>query len=292
VNLFTLKFLCILIFCILGAQCQAEESPKIQLAIVYKPDDKKPLNIDEYFISEKLDGIRGFWNGKNLLTRRGNIIHAPLWFIKNWPNTHVDGELWSNRGEFEKISSCIMKRQLHATQNLSCWHKIQFMIFDLPKNLGTFNQRIQKMNNLVKITDSAYFRAIKQEKVNSIALLNQQLSTVVNLGGEGLMLHHKNAYYKTGRSNNLLKLKRHDDAEAVVIAHIKGKGKYKNKLGSLKVELLSGLTFKIGTGFTDKQRENPPPIGSTVTFKYIGKTARGVPKFASFLRVRKPPPTQ
>ena len=166
------------------------------------------------------------------------------------------------------------------------------MIFDLPKNLSAFNQRIQKMTNLVKITDSAYFLAVKQEKVNSIALLNQKLSTVVNLGGEGLMLHHKDAYYKAGRSNELLKLKQYDDAEAIVIAHIKGKGKYKNKLGSLKVELLSGLTFKIGTGFTDKQRKNPPAIGSTVTFKYIGKTARGVPKFASFLRVRKPPSTQ
>jgi DNA ligase-1 len=292
VNLFTLKFLFILISCILSAQCQAEESPNIQLATVYKPDDKKPINIDEYFISEKLDGIRGFWNGKKLFTRRGNIIYAPAWFIKNWPNTHIDGELWSNRGEFEKISSCARKHKPLQQENISCWRKLHFMIFDLPKNLSAFNQRIQKMTNLVKITDSAYFLAVKQEKVNSIALLNQKLSTVVNLGGEGLMLHHKDAYYKAGRSNKLLKLKRYDDAEAIVIAHIKGKGKYKNKLGSLKVELLSGLTFKIGTGFTDKQRKNPPAIGSTVTFKYIGKTARGVPKFASFLRVRKPPSTQ
>ena len=106
------------------------------------------------------------------------------------------------------------------------------------------------------------------------------------------MLHHQKAHYKTGRSNDLMKLKRHDDAEAIVIGYIAGKGKYKNKLGSLKVKMPSGLIFKIGSGFTDQQRNEPPAIGSTITFKYIGKTVRGVPKFASFLRVRALPQTQ
>ena len=165
-------------------------------------------------------------------------------------------------------------------------------MFDLPQYMGTFSQRIKKMNNLVEVTNSNYLLAIKQEKIGSITLLHQRLSKVVNMGGEGLMLHHQDAHYKTGRSNDLMKLKRHDDAEAIVIGYIAGKGKYKNKLGSLKVKMPSGLIFKIGTGFTDQQRNEPPKIGSTVTFKYIGKTVRGVPKFASFLRVRALPQTQ
>ncbi|MFT5295530.1 MAG: DNA ligase-1 [Colwellia sp.] len=276
----------------LTAQCQAKESPKIQLATVYKTNLSNPVNIQEYFISEKLDGIRGFWNGKNLFTRRGNLIYAPEWFTQGWPNTYIDGELWSNRGEFEKISSCVRRHKPDNHKKTSCWQKIHFMLFDLPKHLGTFSQRIKQMNSLVEVTNSSYLLAIKQEKIDSITLLHQRLSNIVNRGGEGLMLHHQEAHYKEGRSNALMKLKQHDDAEAVVIAHIEGKGKYKNKMGSLRVRMPTGLVFKIGSGFTDKQRQKPPAIGSTVTFKYIGKTARGVPKFASFLRVRKPPTTQ
>jgi len=274
---------------VLTGQCQAKESPKIQLATVYKEDINKPVSIGEYFISEKLDGIRGFWNGKNLFTRGGNLIYAPVWFTQDWPNEYIDGELWSDRGEFEKISSCVRKHKPDEQQKTSCWLKIHFMMFDLPKHLGTFSQRIKQMNHLVEITNNAYLLAIKQEKINSITLLHQRLSNIVKIGGEGLMLHHQEARYKEGRSTDLMKLKQHDDAEAIVIAHLEGKGKYRNKMGALKVKIPSGLIFKIGSGFTDKQRQKPPPIGSTVTFKYIGKTARGVPKFASFLRIRQRP---
>jgi DNA ligase-1 len=283
---FTVRFLYLLACSMLLAQCYANELPKIQLATPYKTDMKNPISINEYFVSEKLDGIRGYWNGKNLFTRGGNLIHAPEWFTLGWPKIHLDGELWSNRGEFEKISSCVRKHQPAPKNKMSCWHKIRFMVFDLPKHAGTFSQRITQMNNLIASTSSHYWQTIKQEKINSIALLHQRLANIVNIGGEGLMLHHQAAYYNVGRSHDLMKLKQHDDAEAIVIAHIKGKGKYKNKMGSLKVKMPSGLTFKIGSGFTDKQREKPPAIGSTVTYKYIGKTARGVPKFASFLRIR------
>jgi DNA ligase-1 len=291
-NSFLLKFLCILIFCLLSIQSQAKEVPKIQLATLYKSDIEKPLAINEYFISEKLDGIRGYWNGEKMFTRTGNLIHTPEWFTQDWPNRYIDGELWSNRSEFEKISSCVRKHKPHQQQNISCWQKIRFMIFDLPKHSGTFSQRVKQMNSLIKITNSPYLLAIKQGKTTSITALHEQLTSIVNLGGEGLMLHHQEAHYKTGRSDALMKLKQYEDAEAIVIAHIEGKGKYKNKLGSLKVKMPSGLIFKIGSGFTDKQRQKPPVVGSTVTYKYIGKTARGVPRFASFLRIRKLPPPE
>jgi len=287
------SFTCtIFTYCTFSVQCQAKEVPNIQLATVYKSSLKKQIKIDEYYISEKLDGIRGFWNGKKLLTRAGNLIHTPVWFTKDWPNSYLDGELWSGRGEFEKISSCVRKRKPQNLPKKSCWQKIRFMIFDLPKHSGTFSQRIENMKNIIETTNSPYLLIIEQKKTSSVSSLHQQLSNIVNMGGEGLMLHHQAAHYKTGRSNNLMKLKQYNDAEAIVIAHIKGKGKYKNKLGSLKVKMPSGLTFKIGSGFSDIQRQNPPKLGSTVTYKYIGKTAGGVPRFASFLRVRKLPYTK
>ena len=99
------------------------------------------------------------------------------------------------------------------------------------------------------------------------------------------MLHLEDAHYKVGRSSSIMKLKIYLDAEAVVIEHVNGKGKYKNMLGALLVKTPEGLLIKIGTGFTDKQRSNPPVIGSTITYQYVGKTLKGVPRFASFKRM-------
>ncbi len=272
------------LLCVIATSVEAKERPRIQLATLYK----QPINIKDYWVSEKLDGIRGYWDGATLKTRSGNIINTPLWFTRNWPQIHLDGELWSKRGQFEKISSCVRKKIPNKKKSMSCWKDIRFMTFDLPQHAGTFTQRITAMKHLQGNINNDHLSVIKQRRITSISLLNQQLMTIVTHSGEGLMLHHQKAYYKEGRSNALMKLKQHNDAEAVVIAYVEGKGKYKNKLGSLVVKMPSGLTFKVGTGFTDEQRESPPLIGSTITYKYIGKTTRGVPRFASFLRAREP----
>jgi len=272
---------------VITAKAETEKANKIQLATVYK----QPLNIKEYWVSEKLDGIRGYWNGTTLKTRSGNMINPPVWFTKNWPKAHLDGELWSRRGQFEKISSCVRRKVPNQQENTSCWKNIRFMVFDLPKHLGIFSQRFTAMKQLQLKTHNRYLSVIKQTRMTSNKQLNQRLETVSSNGGEGLMLHHQKAFYKSGRSNALMKLKLYNDAEAVVTAYVPGKGKYKNKLGSLEVKTPSGLIFKIGTGFTDNQRVNPPVIGSTITYKYIGKTMRGVPRFASFLRIRETPLT-
>ncbi len=100
------------------------------------------------------------------------------------------------------------------------------------------------------------------------------------------MLHRGSSTYKGFRSNNLLKLKKHSDAEAKVIRHLPGKGKYKGMMGSVLVETMDKKRFKIGSGFSDAERENPPPLGSWITYKYFGYTSKGTPRFASFLRIR------
>jgi DNA ligase-1 len=55
-------------------------------------------------------------------------------------------------------------------------------------------------------------------------------------------------------------------------------------LGALECELDSGLTFKIGSGFNDVQRSKPPKIGSRVTFKYMGVSEKGRPRFPIYVR--------
>ncbi|MDO6427110.1 DNA ligase [Thalassotalea sp. 1_MG-2023] len=251
----------------------------LQHSIAYQ----KPNDISQYWVSEKLDGIRGRWTGKSLITRNGNHINVPPWFVKLWPNTPLDGEIWLNHGEFQATMSCISKQ---GVQHYSCWRQLTFMLFDLPEHPGTFTARISALKTLIQETNSPYLQLIPQVKVSTFSALENTLSTVINNQGEGLMLHHKDAYYQVGRTPTLMKLKRKQDAEAQVIAHIAGKGKYTGMLGSLQVKMPNGLTFRIGSGFSDKERQQPPAIGSTITYQYIGKTKRGVPKFASFLRIR------
>ena len=254
-----------------------------QLATSYQDD----IVVKDYWISEKLDGIRARWNGSSLITRNGNIINAPTWFVKNFPPQTLDGELWLARNSFERTASIVLRK----TPNQD-WQNIKFMLFDLPEHKGTFSQRLAKLQILVDTVASPNLQVIPQFKLANQSQLMLKLDDIVALGAEGLMLNHHGALYEDGRSTNLLKLKKHQDAEARVIAHYPGKGKYKNMMGSLLVELTeagefdNGIQFKIGSGFSDKQRREPPSIGTIITFKYFGLTTRGIPRFASYLRVK------
>lgn len=257
--------------------------PKLLLATAYqRPSNAGADWIGQYWVSEKLDGVRGHWTGSQLFTRQGNPINAPASFTANWPKVAIDGELWMGRGQFEKVSSLVRRKKTDP----DAWDKVRFMVFDLPDHKGSFNDRLAKMHHLISTADSKSMALIKQEKVVSLAALDDRLERVVKRKGEGLMLHHQDSIYHQGRSKQLMKLKKHYDAEATVIAHLPGKGKYKNQMGSLLVTTTDGVSFKIGSGFSDQQRRVPPPIGSVITFKYYAKTKNGVPRFASFMRIR------
>lgn len=272
-----MKYFTIITFLFTSLYSTAEPVPAIQLATQYNLKH----DIKQYWISEKLDGVRGYWNGSELLTKNGNSLHAPTWFTVNWPTYPIDGELWIARHKFEQTVSCVKQHKPSP-----CWEKIRFMIFDLPQSNTEFTQRINEIKASVKKVNSPYFQAISQFKLSSITQLNQKLEDIVKHKGEGLMLHYQDALYTVGRTNNIMKLKPYQDAEAIVLKHLEGKGKYQGMLGAVQVKTLDGITFKIGSGFSDNERKIPPPIGSTITFKYIGKTQKGVPKFASFLRIR------
>ncbi|NMP31867.1 DNA ligase [Thalassotalea sp. M1531] len=257
----------------------AENNPlNIQLATTYQQE----ADFNQYWVSEKLDGVRGYWDGSQMYTRRGHRINLPTFFTKNWPNKALEGELWINRGQFEQIAAIANKMQAKDYE----WQKVKFMLFDIPTHKGNFSERITSMRNIVLNANNRHLQMIEQYRVTDNAQLGKWLEITTSAGGEGLMLHKAQAYYKQGRSRNVMKLKPFYDAEALVIAHLPGKGKYLNKLGALRVKTNDGLIFKVGSGFSDVERENPPPIGSIITYKYSGKTSKGVPRFASFLRIR------
>ena len=257
--------------------------PALMLANVYSP--ATPLA--DYWVSEKYDGVRGFWDGQKLLTRGGQPINPPAWFTVNWPATPMDGELWAGRGQFQKAVSTVRQQM----PDDAAWRNITFMVFDLPDEPGTFTQRLSTLNSLVAKLAMPWVQAVPQSQASSHVALQIQLRQITKAGAEGLMLHRGSSLYKGVRNDDLLKVKTHDDAEAKVIGHIPGKGKYAGQLGALLVEMpaLDGKAdkrFKLGTGFSDAQRQNPPALGSQVTYRYRGLNDSGIPRFASFMRQR------
>ena len=253
-------------------------APAVTLANIYV-EGTDPAG---YYVSEKLDGVRGYWDGKHLLTRGGTVIAAPAWFTAGWPEHSLDGELWAGRGRFAEAVSTLRSQ----TPDDAAWRRIRYMLFDLPGHPGPFRERVALLPGVVARIGQSWVQMIPQTPATTAAALKTQLRQVEKLGGEGLVLHRADALYQAGRSDDLLKYKPYLDAEARVVDHVPGKGKYKGMLGALLVETESGQRFKLGSGFTDDDRRQPPPQGAWVTYRYRDITTSGLPRFASYLRVR------
>lgn len=254
------------------------EPPVLLLAGV----EQGQADVALYLISEKIDGIRAFWDGQMLRTRQGNVINAPGWFTEGFPQRALDGELWIGRGLFEQLSGTVRRQ----TPDDGQWRSVRYLAFELPQAPGSFRERVQALKSLLAAAGVPWLQAVEQFELGSRKALASRLNELVRAGGEGLMLHRADAPYTTGRSDVLLKLKLWHDAEATVIGHQPGRGKYAGMLGALQVRSADGVTFLLGTGLSDAQRRNPPPIGTPITFRYRELTSRGIPRFASFHRVR------
>jgi DNA ligase-1 len=239
-------------------------------------------DVAQYWVSEKFDGVRAIWNGRELCFRSGRRVNAPAWFTKHFPPQPLDGELWLGRGEFDRLSGIVRKEQPDDAE----WRQVRYMLFELPDAPGTFTERIARMQEMVEAARIPWLQAVEQFRVRDRAELQQRLSKVLKQRGEGLMLHLAEAPYATGRSDVLLKLKPLLDAEATVIEHLPGKGKYRGMLGALRLEMPDGKRFSLGTGFSDAVRRNPPPVGALVTYRYRELNQNGLPRFASYLRER------
>lgn len=239
-------------------------------------------DLADWWMSEKLDGVRAYWDGKQFLSRQGNVYHAPDWFVQGLPDVPLDGELWLDRGSFQRTVS-IVRRQDKSDH----WKQIRYLVFDAPKQAGDFESRLEFLGDCLKGKGLSHVEALEHSLCKGIKHLQGELARVESLGGEGLMLRQPRSAYEVGRSATLLKVKTFHDAEAFVLDHRPGKGKHKGRLGALGVRLKDGTEFSVGTGFSDDQRHNPPPIGSAITFRYQELSDAGVPRFPSFVRLHK-----
>lgn len=253
-------------------------SPALLLAECYHGD----VDVSRYWVSEKLDGVRASWNGKSLQFRSGNPVPAPTWFLDALPRQPLDGELWLGRGTFDQLSAIVRRQSPDDTE----WRRVRYMIFELPNAAGSYTDRVAQIKAVIAAANLPWLQAVPQFRLPNAAALQKKLRDVVRGGGEGLMLHREDAAYETGRSSALFKLTPWLDAEAVVVAHLPGKGKYIGMVGALRMELPDGRRFALGGGLTDDLRRNPPPLGALITYRYRELTKSGKPRFPRFLRLR------
>ena len=230
-----------------------------------------------WWLSEKLDGVRAYWDGKALVSRLGNPFHAPDWFTAGLPAEPLDGELWIGRKAFQRTVG-IVRRQDRS----DLWREVTFVAFDAPGMDAPFEDRLEFLGAHVERHRPPYLRAHEHAACRGLDHLRAELARVEGLGGEGLMARRPGSRYEVGRSTTLLKIKTFRDAEARVLEHLKGAGRHKGRLGALLVELADGTRFAVGTGFSDARRGAPPPAGSIITFGYQELSGAGVPRFPSF----------
>jgi DNA ligase-1 len=260
---------------------EGEEEGKgspLLLAHVWEND----VDLAGWWMSEKLDGVRAYWDGRQLISRLGNALHAPDWFVAGLPKSPLDGELWLERKAFQKTVS-IVRRQDKSDH----WKQIRYVVFDAPALDEPFEERLKFVADALAASQSEFVLPHEHRECKSVDHLRAELARIESLGGEGLMLRQPGSRYEAGRSMTLLKVKTFHDADGVVVAHVPGKGRHKGRVGALVVHLADGTAFSVGTGLSDKERERPPAIGSTITFRYQELSTGGVPRFPSFVRMRK-----
>ncbi|QCU89573.1 DNA ligase [Thiomicrorhabdus sediminis] len=251
-------------------------------------------DIKGWLVSEKLDGVRAYWDGKNLLSRQGHKINAPEWFIEGLPAFELDGELWIGRNMFAETFSIVSQYVPDKR-----WQKVGYYIFEVPNQAGCLLERLQVLRDYLHERPLHHVHLIEQKPVANREELEGLLASMSSQGAEGLVIRKADEPYQTGRSNTALKLKLKQDAECEVVGYTSGKGKYINQVGALKCRLLAeqiqrlfpdltiDTVIKIGSGLTDCLRAQPPVIGSRIQFEYSGLTKNGLPRFPVFKGVDK-----
>jgi DNA ligase-1 len=218
--------------------------------------DAKVLTGD-WYLSEKHDGIRAIWDGSKLLTRsKREFSFVPDWFIKLLPEYPLEGEIIVPGKPFSYFSGVTIRKTDDPR-----WEEIVFMIFDIPLANLTFHDRFEKIKEFVIQSKSKYISHVKCtlirniEKPENMKKIHDKFNDVVGKGREGVMIIRSDNLYEPKRVKTILKYKKENEGECIVIGYLEGKGKYGGMLGKLRCKLQNGSEFNIGGGFVDLQRK-------------------------------------
>jgi DNA ligase-1 len=264
-----------------------EEEGESKFAVLLAESWDGVLDPTGYLMSEKLDGVRAYWDGRVFRSRLDNIFRVPEWYLQHFPkDLHLDGEFWIGRKRFQETSGFV-RRHDQGTY----WQQIQFRAFDLPMVQEPFSKRYDMLKAVARKYNEV--KLVEHQICRGIPHLRMYLDEVEKLGGEGVMLRKANSLYVRARSDTLVKVKTFYDAEAYVTGYTAGKGKHKGRVGALecksqrffndKVSLNAGVEFNLGTGLSDKDRRNPPAIGTVITYRFQDLSNKGVPQKTSYV---------
>ncbi|KAL1528122.1 hypothetical protein AB1Y20_009486 [Prymnesium parvum] len=277
-----------------GNAASAAAASGVMLANKYS----EALDPTGWWISEKLDGVRAYWDGENFYSRNGNVFPAPDWFKQGLPSTPLDGELWAGRGQFRRCLGIVRNRGSGAL-----WQYVTYLVFDAPSLAEPYESRVAYIMKTVVPIDKPdqssdpstaqpttsgcpYAAPVGICQCTGRAHLKSELEQVQAKRGEGLMLRRPGSPYEHARSNHLLKVKSFHDEEAKVVGHEGGTGRNAYRLGALTLVTPDGRQFSCGSGLTDKDRSNPPPIGTVVTYRFPELMDNGYPRFPVFVATR------
>lgn len=131
------------------------------------------LDPDDFLLSEKLDGFRAIWDGKEFRSKNGNIFVSPPGFRSKMPKGMVlDGEMWAGRDQYKRVSQILRtKNWPDSKSHEDAWLEMSYMVFDSPsinskdsknggfeksiakglKNLGDYGRKINKSSKKKKV---------------------------------------------------------------------------------------------------------------------------------------------
>ncbi|WFD32744.1 hypothetical protein MSPP1_003795 [Malassezia sp. CBS 17886] len=237
-----------------------------------------PIDPAGWWISEKLDGVRAFWDGKQLWSRRGKPWPAPAWFCEALPrDTALDGELWIGRGLFERTAGVC------RSSRTDDWAQVKYIVFDAPAWTELpVERRWGRLAEQFRTTHGVY--VLEHTKCRGDEHLSELLERALACDGEGVMLRRPDSLYEYKRSTTLYKLKPVFDAEARIVGYEDGQNQCAGLVGSLLCNTLTDppRRFRVGSGLTDRLRRDPPPLGSLISFQYGGVGSLGVPRFPRY----------
>ena len=249
---------------------------------LYRLSKIKP---QDYYVSEKYDGVRAYWDGSKLYTKNHKVIAVPPLITKNWPKSCLDGELWLGKNQLANTVSIVNKT---TNSNVKQWQKIKFMVFDQPCSDKTFADRYNLLKQqFVNIKADNLF-LIKQQEFSNIKEIDLFYNNLLKNKAEGIILHKKNSFLAKFDRHDLYKIKPFTEGSAVVLKVINGSKSFAEIMGSLLVkDQKTGMKFKIGIGFTKKERINPPPLNSVIIYKHQGYTKNKKPRLPVFVARKK-----
>lgn len=177
--------------------------------------DKEKMNGEGWWMSEKFDGIRAMWTGGHLYTRTGKEIKIPDNFRQQLPPITLDGELWTQYG-LQQTSL-----QLTKSKQSKYWNQVVFQVFDTADSSLSFEERQQQLQQLsTKFNMKDKIRIVPMIKCLDNNHLQQYFKSIIQKGGEGIVLRQPNSMYTPGRSLSMRKYKEYQDTEVLIIKNM------------------------------------------------------------------------